>query len=133
MYDRINRHYLRYPLSSRHIFALSLVLVLLLAGILRAEYAIESPYGHVFITFDVKNAENRPGCLTYTVTYDKHPIVADSPLGLAIEGAEPLETGFEIVETSKSNHSNTYSPVYGERKTIRDHYNQLEVTVKENS
>ena len=132
MHDKRDHRRLKYPVLYCHSFSLPLVLVLLLAGILQAEYAIESPDGHVVVTFDAKDAGNRQGCLIYTVTYDNQPIVVDSHLGLAIKDAAPLETGLEIVDTSKSSHDSTYSPVYGERKTIRDHYNQLVVIVKEN-
>ncbi len=132
MYDKMDRRRLKYPLSPRHSFVLPLVLILLSSGILRAEYAIKSPDGYVVITFDVKDDENRQGCLIYSVTYDMRPIIVDSHLGLMIKDAEPLETGFEIVDTFRSSHNSTYCPVYGERKTIRDHYNQLAVTVKEN-
>lgn len=132
MHDKIDHRRLKYPVLYCHSFSLPLVLVLLLAGILQAECAIESPDGHIVITFDAKDAGNRQGCLIYTVTYDNQPIVVDSHLGLAIKDDAPMETGFEIVDTSKSSHDSTYSPVYGERKTIRDHYNQLAVIAKEN-
>lgn len=131
MYDKRDHHRLKYPLSSRHTFVLPLVLVLLLAGILRAEHVIESPDGHVVVKFDVKDAGDRQGCLVYSVMYDNQPVVVDSHLGLAIKDAESLETGFEIVDTFRSNHNSTYCPIYGERKTIRDNYNQLEVIAKE--
>ena len=131
MHDKVNRRRPKYPVSSRHGFFLPLVLVLSSAGILQAEYAVESPDGHIAVTFDVKDAGKQQDCLIYTVSYDKQPIVVDSLLGLAIKDAAPLETGFEIVDTSRSSRDGTYSPVYGERKTIRDHYNQLVVEVRE--
>lgn len=98
---------------------------------MQAAQTIESPDGHIVVTFDVKDGADRQGCLIYTVTYDKQPIVVDSRLGLAIKDAAPLETGFDLINTSKSSHDSTYSPIYGERKTIRDRYNQLIVDVKE--
>ena len=67
----------------------------------------------------------------YTVHYDDQPVIVDSRLGLAIKAAAPLETGFEIINALRSSHDSTYSPVYAERKTIRNNYNQLTVDLKE--
>jgi alpha-glucosidase len=131
MHKKVDDHRLKYLLLPCRSFLASVALVLW-TGALRAEYTIESPDGHVVVTFDAKDVGDRHGCPAYTVTYDKQPIVMDSHLGLAIKDAAPLETGFEIVNASKSSHDSTYSPIYGERKTIRDHYNQLVVELKEN-
>ena len=126
-YPRLNRR-----LSGRHILFGPLILILL-TGTLWGEQTVESPDGRLVVTSDVKkDAGNRQGCPAYTVTYDKRPIVVDSGLGLAVKDAVPLETGFDIVNVSKSSHDSTYSPVYAERETIRDHYNQLVVDLKEN-
>ncbi len=102
--------------------------VVFASGPVRAEHRVESPDGRVLITFEV-GAER--GDLVYSVAFEGRPIVLDSRLGLAIKDAASLETGFEINEVIKLRHNSTYSPVYGERKTIRDHHNQLIVDLKE--
>jgi len=98
---------------------------------IRAEHIVKSPGGNVVITFDVKNVGNQQGCLIYAVHHDNQPIIVDARLGLAIKDAAPLETDFEIINTTRSSHDDTYSPIYAERKTIRNHYNQLIVALKE--
>lgn len=100
----------------------------LAAGAARSGHSVESPDGNVTVTFDV--ADER-GDLIYSVTYEGRPIVVDSRLGLALKDVGSLETGFEIVAVSRSSHDSTYSPVYGERETVRDNYNQLVVDLKE--
>ncbi len=98
----------------------------------QAEKVVKSPDGNVVVTFAQEDAEGQQDCLTYTVTYENRPIVVDSRLGLAMKEDAPLEAGFEILNVSLSSHDNTYSLVYGERKAVRNHYNQLVVDLKEN-
>jgi len=97
----------------------------------QAGHVLESPDGNVAVKFDLKDVGDQPSCPTYAVTYNNRPVITDSRLGLAIKDAVPLEAGFEIVEVSRTSHDSTYSPVYAERKTIRNHYNQLVADLRE--
>ncbi len=105
----------------------------------RASYVLESPDQNVVIEFDLgashpqadKNIGNQQNCPTYNVKYNDQLVIADSNLGLEIKDAAPLEAGFEIVDVSRTSYDKTYSPVYGEQETIRDHYNQLVAELKE--
>ena len=94
-------------------------------------HVLESPDGNVAVKFDLKDIGDRRSCPTYTVTYNDRLVIADSRLGFAIKDAVPLEASFEIFEVSRTSHDSTYSPVYAERKTIRDHYNQLVAELRE--
>ncbi|MBL7188522.1 MAG: glycoside hydrolase family 97 N-terminal domain-containing protein [Phycisphaerae bacterium] len=100
------------------------------AGAVRAEHSVESPDGNVAITFDIGQER---GDLIYSVAFDGRPVIVNSRLGLALKDAASLETGFEISNVSASSHDSTYSLIYAERKTIRDHYNQLIVDLKESN
>jgi len=123
-------------ISSRHIFCISLALAFLNfidVGPLKGAQTVKSPNGNVVVTFDVKDVGGQSGCLVYSVIYKKQPIVIDSRLGLVIKDAPALESGFSISYVTSSSNNSTYSPVYGERKTIRDHYNQLVVELKESN
>ena len=96
-----------------------------------AGHLLKSPDGNVIVGFDLKDTDGLRSCPTYTVKYYDHLVIAESRLGLVIKDVGPLEDGFEIVEVSRSSHDSMYSPVYGERETIRDHYNQLVAELKE--
>jgi alpha-glucosidase len=96
-----------------------------------AEELLKSPDGNVIVGFDLKDTGGLRSCLTYTVKYYDQVVIAESRLGLIIKDVGPLEDNFEIVEVSRTSHDSTYSPVYGERKTIRDNYNQLVTELKE--
>ncbi|MHC4702694.1 MAG: glycoside hydrolase family 97 N-terminal domain-containing protein, partial [Planctomycetota bacterium] len=113
----------RHPSSFLCIFLIFLVLPEY-AG---AAHTVVSPDGKVVVTCDVGGSK---ASLAYSVAYEGRPVVVDSRLGLALKDAASLETGFEIIDVSGSSHDSTYSPVYGERETIRDHYNQLVVDLK---
>jgi alpha-glucosidase len=101
------------------------------SGSAQAASVLESPDGNVVIRFDLKDLGDRQGCPIYNVTYNGRQVIADSCLGLAIKDAASLQDDFEIVEVTRTRHDSTYSPVYGERKTIRDHYNQLVAELRE--
>ncbi len=98
------------------------------AEAVRAGHTVRSPDGNVVVTFDAGGQEGR---LVYSVAFEGRPVVVDSRLGLVLKDATSLETGFEIIDVARSSHDSTYSPVYGERKTIRDNYNQFVVDLRE--
>jgi alpha-glucosidase len=97
----------------------------------QASYVLKSPDRNVVVEFDLKDLDDLQSCPTYTVTYNDRLVTADSRLGLAIKDAASLQAGFEIVEVSRTSNDSTYRPVYGERETIRDHYNQLVAELRE--
>jgi len=125
----------RYPkTSSPCSYIAGVFLALACIGTVRAAQAgllLESPDGNVIFGFDLKDIGGQRNCPTYTVSYNDRLVIADSRLGLAIKDAAPLQAGFEIVEVSRTSHDSTYSPVYAERKTIRDHYNQIVAELRE--
>lgn len=114
---------------------LSLALSFLLLGTAcRAateSHVVKSPDGKVVLTFELKDIGDKKACPVYTVKYKEKTIISDSPLGLAIKEAPPLNSGFENVEAAGGSKRNTWSPVYGERETIPDNYNYLVVKLKE--
>gem|GEM_PF-813094 len=92
---------------------------------------LKSPDENVVVKFDLKDIAGKHNRPVYSVSYKNLPIVVDSSLALAIKGAAPLEAEFEIVKVAISSNDTIWRPVYGEQKTIRDHYNQLIVDLKE--
>jgi alpha-glucosidase len=132
MQNKIHNRYLE-P-SSTHNCLVSIFFIFICLGTfhtVQASYVLESPDGNVIVEFDLKDNDNQQSCSVYNVKYHNQLIIADSNLGLEIKDAIPLESGFEIVNVSRTSYDNTYSPVYGERKIIRDHYNQLVAELKE--
>ena len=132
MQNKVNDRHSKTSSPRSHIVSVFLVLFSFeMIHAAQAGHVLESPDGNVAVKFDLKDIGDRQSCPTYTVTYNDQLVIADSRLGFAIKDAVPLEAGFEIVEVSRTSHDSTYSPVYAERKTIRDHYNQLVAELRE--
>ncbi len=122
------------------ILGIFLVLVVVNSGFIRiavktagAAEIVSSPDGNVVVTFELRDIDNQPGLLLYGVSYKQKPVIVDSRMGLAVKDSSPLEADFQIVKVSRSSSDSVYSPIYGERKTIPDRYNQLTVRLKERS
>lgn len=99
---------------------------------------VTSPNGNVEVRFSL--AEN--GIPTYEMAYKGRPVVLSSRLGLelakskyASRGKEEtdLMDGFVIADTKTGAFDETWTPVWGETKTIRNHYNELAVTLNQPS
>ena len=86
-------------------------------------FDLDSPGGKLAVSVQVDD-EGQP---TYRVTNGDKLIVADSCLGFDLKDGDPLTKGFRVVDTRRSNHDETWQPVYGERSEIRDHYKQLDI------
>jgi len=94
-----------------------------------AAVEVKSPDGRLVATFDIKNFGDAAGCPCYRVEYMGRPVIAESRLGLELDGAA-LSEGMALVEQTTSQSDSTWKPVCGERAEIRDRYNQVIVGLK---
>nr|WP_315282015.1 glycoside hydrolase family 97 protein [Prevotella pallens] len=92
-----------------------------------------SPNGKVVVRFGIDNG--RP---YYTVQYGTKDVIKKSFLGLelakdkhASKGMKEtsLIDGFELMQTIKTSHDDTWKPVWGETDEIRNHYNEMTVSL----
>ena len=92
-----------------------------------------SPNGKVVVRFGIDNG--RP---YYTVQYATKDVIKKSFLGLelakdkhASKGMKEtsLMDGFELMQTIKTSHDDTWKPVWGETDEIRNHYNEMTVSL----
>ena len=92
-----------------------------------------SPNSKVVVRFGIDNG--RP---YYTVQYGTKDVIKKSFLGLelakskhASKGMEEtnLMDGFELTQTIKTSHDDTWKPVWGETDEIRNHYNEMAVSL----
>ncbi len=58
-------------------------------------------------------------------------VLADSPLGLDFKDLPPLDHDFEIVGTERHSHDGTWQNEFGAKRIVRDHYNELIVSLCE--
>ncbi len=109
---------------------------------MQATESVSSPNGDVVVNFDVKE-----GLPVYWVDYKQKPVILESRLGLELDdvsmrnsfesfditGGETsklsLTDGFELTSTERSTFDDTWTPVWGEENSIRNHYNEMAVTL----
>lgn len=89
---------------------------------------VTSPNGIVSIDFQLKN-----GIPTYKVDYKGKPVIKESRLGLELRDGKNLMDGFEQLNATISTFDETWQPVWGEVKEIRNHYNELLAELKQPS
>ena len=112
----------------------NLLLLLLALPMMAVAQTVKSPNGNVVLTFSLTD-NGRP---TYEMTYKGKAVVKPSHLGLELAkdkhasmGMEEsdLMEGFSIVDTRESSFDETWQPVWGETRDIRNRYNELAVTL----
>lgn len=92
-----------------------------------AAQTVTSPDGNISVNFSLDNS--RP---CYRVDYKGESIVKPSHLGLQLSrGGEDLMDGFRIADTRTATFDETWTPVWGEESSIRNHYNELAVTLSQ--
>ena len=112
---------------------------------------LTSPDGNLVMNFSL----NQSGAPTYDLYFKGKAVIKPSTLGLELkkENADKqvdfeatprtdvdqldektnLMTGFTVKDTKTSTFDETWKPVWGEESSIRNHYNELEVTLNQAS
>lgn len=89
------------------------------------EVGIASPDGEVELVFKVDSQ----GVPTYALSYKQKPVIKTSRLGLELKDDPGLMDGFTLAAADTSTFDETCTPVWGEESKIRNHYNELLVTL----
>ncbi len=121
---------------------LSLLFVLVGLSIFIKAESILSPDGNLTLNVEVKN-----GAAFYSLQYKNKIVIKESRLGFLLKntnaitfenvseeagkqaGSYDLMDGFSITNTQKRQFDETWQPVWGEVKSIRNYYNELAVTL----
>lgn len=103
---------------------------LLLAFCLTSEAGeVTSPSGNIKVDFTLSGTVP-----TYTVTYNGKTVIKPSRLGYQVaKGGKDLLDGFTVIGEEKSTFDETWAPVWGENKTIRNHYNDMLVKLRQDA
>jgi glucan 1,4-alpha-glucosidase len=105
------------------------ILVALFCFVLVAAKAqqIKSPDGNFSLNFELRN-----GVPYYNLNYKDKAVVKPSSLGLELANEElGLMNGFSLAKSETSTFDETWKPVWGEYRQIRNHYNELAVTLNQ--
>ena len=96
------------------------------ATIAADKLCLASPNGQLEMTFTL-SGQGEP---VYTLSYKGKTVINPSKMGLELRGnASNLQSGFTISKQQTSTFDEIWQPVWGETKDIRNHYNELCVTL----
>ncbi len=87
-----------------------------------------SPDGNLCLKFSLKNGDTPVYCLSYK----GRPVIAESRLGFNLNNSG-LHDWFEVSGTSRNEIDETWTPVWGEEASIRNHCNEMTVTLRQTS
>lgn len=105
--------------------------LLVVAGInarpLAAAEEVASPDGKTRLLFSL----NEKGEPVYEVFYKDKRVLNPSKLGIELVDAPNLLDGFTLSDAQRNSFDETWQPVWGEEKEIRNQYNELAVTLNQ--
>ena len=78
---------------------------------------IQSPDGKLSLSFGL-TGDGEP---TYQLSFGERPVVQRSKLGIELKDQPALTKGFTIVKADTAQTDETWEPVWGEVKQIRNH------------
>src|SRR5690606_2707401 len=86
--------------------------------------------GKLIMTFKLGES----GTPTYTLSYKNRPVIKTSKLGLELKNDKnSLLSNFTVLDTKAGTFDETWKPVWGEESSIRNHYNELAVTLDQSA
>lgn len=103
------------------------LLILVLWGSQVMAESITSPNGNLRLDFSV-SPQGEP---VYELSYKGKEVIKPSKLGLELKNDPGLMNGFVLAKAETSTFDETWKPVWGEVKEIRNHYNELLVTLNQ--
>ena len=95
-------------------------------GQTEAKKTLKSPDGQIELTFEVKD-----GVPYYKLNRNGRPVVLTSKMGFILEWRDDLAHAFVLKDTKYSTFDETWEPVWGEEAHIRNHYNEMLVTLEQ--
>jgi alpha-glucosidase len=108
------------------------IVVVILTGApsLAATVATVASPGGTIVAHVTLSGDGRPG---YAIERNGVPIVADSQLGFLFTDAPQMSRNFALETAATTDHDDTWTQPWGEWTTIRNHYRQLRVRLRETS
>lgn len=88
---------------------------------------ITSPDKNLTLTFTV----SPQGIPSYQLTYKQKTVIKPSVLGIETQDVPPFLEGFKVTSSDEQLVDESWNPVMGEQKTIRNHYRELLVTLSQ--
>ena len=107
-----------------------LTTLFLLIGISATQaQTLESPDKNLTLKFSL----TQNGVPVYELTYKNKAIIKSSNLGIETKDVASFTEGFSMKDSKVITFDETWQPVWGEQKNIRNNYNELAVTIEQKS
>jgi alpha-glucosidase len=106
--------------------ALLTLLPLLLFASPAMALQVQSPDTRIVFSIDVDD----DGAPRYSVRYRGDDVVRESRLGMRFAGHHAFDTGLRIARSERSSGNSTWQQPWGERRRVRDHFNELFVLLQ---
>ncbi len=110
----------------KHIAKLLLICFLVSCSKKKLDTVVLSPNKDNKIAFTL----NDKGQLFYSVAHKELQFIKASALGFELKN-KSLKDGFEILDSEIKSSNTSWETVWGQRKTVKDHYNQLTLHLKQ--
>ena len=108
-------------------FIIVLLTALLAMPVMAGEnLTLNSPNGVLQMQFSIAD-----GTPQYQLSRQGQAVILPSRLGFELYGSQNLEKGFSLTASETSTFDETWQPVWGEEAEIRNHYNELFVTLEQ--
>ena len=91
------------------------------------DHSVKSPDGALTACFGVTPS----GEPFYKLERDGKTVIAPSRLGFELTDGSDLRSGFVITDVAFDSFDETWQPVWGEERDIRNHYNEMLVTMEQ--
>lgn len=104
---------------------LVLTILLVVCTFLIHAQVITSPNGDLSLKFELSGN----GTPSYQLNYKQKSVIKASTLGIETSDVPSFIEGFTITKTENKTVNDTWDPLMGEQKTIRNNYNELVVTL----
>ncbi len=88
--------------------------------------SMQSPDGRMELRFMLVD-----GCPQYALYRDGKPVVLPSKMGFTLEWRDDLAHAFVLKDLERSTFDEVWQPVWGEEANIRNHYNEMLVTLEQ--
>ena len=113
-------------MNNRPYLLLLLAFCLTISSLFANPITLNSPDGQLRLSFDVID-----GVPQYSLDRAGKPVILPSKLGFTLEWRDDLAHAFVLKDHAYDSFDETWEPVWGEEASIRNHYNELLVTLEQ--
>ena len=113
-------------MSFLNVNKITALVVFVLACNFALAQTVNSPDKNLSVTFSLNS-----GVPYYSLSYKCKAVIKTSKLGIEAKNVPSFTGGFTIADTKQVTVDETWQPIMGEQKDIRNNYNELLVTLKQ--